>query len=104
VREGEGRHFFDIRSGREGTLGAGEDNGVDFGVGFKFEEGSIEFVDERGVEGVECFEAVECYCVWVSMCPAEESSALSLTLADSWSGFCDFYILIRPGNKSVRSP
>ena len=45
MREGEGCHFFDIRSGREGALGAGEDNGMDFGVGFKLEEGSIEFVD-----------------------------------------------------------
>jgi hypothetical protein len=72
LREGEGRHFFDIRSGREGALGAGEHNGVDFGVGFKIEESSIEFVDKRGVEGVKCFEAVECYCVWVSMWPCGE--------------------------------
>ena len=66
MRKGEGCHFFNVRPGREGALGASEDDGADFGVGLKFEEGDIEFIDERGVEGVKGFEAVECYCLWVS--------------------------------------
>lgn len=69
MREGEGCHFFDVRSGGEDALGAGEDNGADFRMGFEFKEGSIEFIDERGAEGVKCFESVECYCVWFSRWP-----------------------------------
>ena len=63
MRERESSHFFDVRSGGEDALGAGENNGTDFWMRFEFEEGSIEFVDERGIDGVKCFDAVERYCV-----------------------------------------
>jgi hypothetical protein len=104
LREGEGSHFFDVRSGREDALAAGQNNSADFGMGFKFEEGSVEFVDERGIEGIERFEAVERYCVLVSRESCGESSTLLPTLTNAWSRLCDFYILIRPGYKSVRRP
>jgi len=60
-REGQRRHFFDVGTGGEGTLGAGQDYGADGGGGLEGAEGGVEFIDERGAERVKGFGAVDCY-------------------------------------------
>lgn len=61
MAEGQVFHLFDVGTGGEGFLAAGEHDGAGGGVIIEGKEGGVELGEEGGGEGVEGAGAVEGY-------------------------------------------
>jgi len=97
VGKGLWGHFFDVGAGGEGFRGTGQDNGGDGGVFVESGCAGVEFVDQRGEEGVEGFGSVEGdyrRTVMSAACKTQRKARRFRTQGDTGSGSAELNVLI----------